>query len=39
MTEAPNKSAAGKRGIRVLFNAGRLWPALPEHYLQSFTPH
>jgi hypothetical protein len=27
-----NKSAAGKRGIRVLFHAGRTCPALPERY-------
>jgi DUF1680 family protein len=28
MTKAPNKSAAGQRGIRVLFDTGRAWPAL-----------
>jgi hypothetical protein len=28
----PNKSATGKRGIRVLFNVGHACPAVPERH-------
>jgi hypothetical protein len=30
MTDAHNKGAPGKRGIRALFHTGRACPALPE---------
>jgi hypothetical protein len=32
MTGKPNKSAAGKRGISVLFQTTRDFPALPERH-------
>ncbi len=39
MRTRPNKGAAGKRGIRVLFHTGRPCPALPELGCSLYAPN
>ena len=36
-SRVPNKGAAGKRGIRILFHTGRSCPALPERRRSTET--